>query len=294
MSDLLSSLRLFVRIAHTGSFSRAGRELGLSQPSVSRIAAALEQEVGVSLLTRTTRAVTLTEAGVDYLAHIEPILAALEEANYAARGSGELRGTLRIALSSSFAIREVIPRLSAFLDHHPELRIDLLMNDQRQDLVVEGADVALRFGALSDSNATARKLGATARVLVASPKYLIKAGTPKTPAALANHSVIVGPAGVAPSGWSFQKDGRTMSIHIEGRLTASMNEGAIASAVAGLGIAATGLWGCRKELASGELVLVLADWKMTPVEVHAIFPAGRAAKPSARAFVDHMISSLAV
>src|ERR1700749_3806885 len=116
MSDRLHALRLFVRVARTGSFSRAGRELGLSQPSASRIVAALEREVGAALLTRTTRALTLTEAGADYLARVEPILAALEEADHAARGTGELRGTLRIGISSSFATREVIPRLGAFLD----------------------------------------------------------------------------------------------------------------------------------------------------------------------------------
>src|SRR5260370_35898252 len=162
MSDRLLALRLFARVARTGSFSRAGRELGLSQPSVSRIAAALEREVGAALLTRTTRAVTLTEAGADYLARVEPILAALEEADHAARGTGELRGVLRVGLSSSLAVREVIPRLSALTSRHPALLVELLMNDQRQDLVIEAVDVALRFGMLGDSNATARPAGARA------------------------------------------------------------------------------------------------------------------------------------
>src|SRR5882672_3571822 len=158
MADSLNALRLFVRVTRTGSFSRAGRELGLSQPSASRIIAELEQKVGAALLTRTTRALTLTEAGADYLARIEPILAALDEAEHAARGTGELRGQLRIGLSSSFAVREIIPRLTAFLDRHPTLRVDLVMADQRQDLVNEGVDLALRFGALDDSTATVRRI----------------------------------------------------------------------------------------------------------------------------------------
>jgi DNA-binding transcriptional LysR family regulator len=137
MSDRLFALRLFVRIAHTGSFSRAARELGLSQPSASRIAAELEENVGVPLLTRTTRRLTLTEAGAEYLARIEPLLAALDEADHAARGTGELRGTLRVALSIGFGMRAVIPRLPAFMQRHPALRIDLLMSDQRDDLVTE-------------------------------------------------------------------------------------------------------------------------------------------------------------
>ena len=163
MSDRLFSLRLFARVAHTGSFSRAGRELGLSQPSASRIAAALEEEVGVALITRTTRGLTLTEAGADYLARIEPMLAALEEADHAARGTGELRGRLRVALSLGFGMREVIPLLPAFMQRHPALRIDLLMSDQHEDLVAESVDIALRCGALKDSSATARRLGTSPR-----------------------------------------------------------------------------------------------------------------------------------
>ncbi|NVH05530.1 LysR family transcriptional regulator, partial [Escherichia coli] len=119
MSDRLHALRLFVRVARAGSFSVAGRALQLSQPSVSRIIAGLEAEVGAALLTRTTRAVTLTEAGADYIARIEPILAALEEADHAARGTGELRGMLRVGVAASFAVREIIPRLPAFMAMHP-------------------------------------------------------------------------------------------------------------------------------------------------------------------------------
>ena len=169
MSDRLFALRLFVRVARIGSFSRAGREAGLSQPSASRIVAQLEHEVGAALLTRTTRAVTLTETGSDYLMRIEPLLAALEEADHAARGTGELRGVLRIALSSSFGTREVIPRLPVFMQRHPGLRIDLLVSDRHQELVRAGVDLALRLGALADSTATARQLGAQPRLLVASP-----------------------------------------------------------------------------------------------------------------------------
>ena len=184
MSDRLFALRLFARIAHTGSFSRAGRELGISQPSASRIAAELEREVGAALLTRTTRGVTLTEAGADYQARIEPLLAALEEADHAARGTGELRGTLRVAMSVHFGVTEVIPRLPDFMQRHPALRIDLLIDDRRHDLVAEGIVVALRWGALTDSNATRRRLGASPRLLAASPAYLARAGLPDTPRAL--------------------------------------------------------------------------------------------------------------
>jgi DNA-binding transcriptional LysR family regulator len=293
MTDRITALRVFARAAHTGSFSRTGRELGLSQPSVSRILASLEQELGAALLVRTTRAVTLTTAGAGYLARIEPILAALAEADYAARSTGELQGVLRIALSSSFGIREVIPRLPAFLDRHPALRIDLGINDTRQDLIADGVDVALRFGALPDSSAIARKLAQAPRVAIASPGYLERTGVPKTPAKLATHAVIIGPGGVNPDAWTFTKDRKTMSIRVEGRVTTAANEGAIAAAVAGLGITVTSVWGCRAELERGVLVRVLADWRMEPVEVHAIFPAGRGAAPAARLFVEYLAAELA-
>ena len=291
MSDRVLFRRLFTRVARTGSFSRAARELDLTQSSASRIVSNLERELGVSLLTRTTRAVTLTEAGADYLARIEPILAALEEADQAARGTGELRGILRVGVSSSFAVRELIPRLPAFIDAHPALRVELLMNDQRQELVTEGVDVALRFGKLVDSTATARRLGIVGCLLVASPAYLRKHGRPDNPAAIADHSVIVGPVG-SGRGWTFQKDGRMTSIRIDGRLLISTNEATVAAATSGLGIASTSLWGCRAELDAGTLVQVLSDWEMAPVELHAVFPAGRAVKPSARMFGDWLAEAL--
>lgn len=293
MSDRLFALRLFARVAHSGSFSRAGREFGLSQPSASRIIAELEREIGAALFMRSTRAVTLTDKGTEYLARIEPILASLEEADHAVLGTGELRGVLRVALSSSFGVREVIPRLPAFMRQHPRLRVDLLMNDSHQELVSEGIDVALRLGTLADSAAIARRLGSQSRMLVASPAYLERAGSPKTPDDLGSHSMIIGPTGVRPGVWSFYRDGQPIPVRVEGRLTVSTNEGAVAAAIAGLGIASTLRWGCRDDLERGAIVHVLSDWKMEPVELNAVFPAGRATKPSARAFADYLADALA-
>ena len=288
MNDSIHSLRVFTRVANSGSFSVAGRELGLSQPSASRIVAALEEDIGVALLTRTTRAVSLTEAGGEYLARIGPILAALEEADHAVRGSGALRGLLRVATSSAFAVREVIPHLAEFADMHPALRIEFLLNDQRQDLVSDGIDVALRVGDLGDSSGIARHIGISRRLLAASPSYLERAGMPQVPADLAHRTVIIGPAGFGP----FHKDGETSSVRVEGRFIFSSLEGSNAAAVAGLGIVSTGQLACRAELASGSLVPVLPDWEMGAADINAILPGGHAAKPSARAFVEFMMSRL--
>src|SRR5215831_13104398 len=282
----MSSLRLFVRVARSGSFSRAARELGISQPSASRTVALLEKDIGATLFTRSTRALSLTEAGAVYLTRVEAALAALDEADHAVRGTGELRGLLRIAASSSFTEHMVIPRLADFLERNPKLRVVLLINDQRQALVTEGVDVAFRFGSLDDSAATARRLGSTARVLVGSPAYLRRAGRPRVPADLKSHAIIEGPVGV--DGWTFVKDERRVSLRLEGRLVVSANEGAVAAAVAGLGIVSTSIIASRKELANRSLVRVLSDWQMGCVEVHAVFPSGRAAKPAARALAEHM------
>lgn len=293
MSDRLLALRLFTRVARSGSFSRAGRELGLSQPSVSRILAALEREIGTSLLTRTTRGVKLTEAGTDYLASVEPILDALDEADHAARGTGELRGVLRAAMSTSFALREVVPRLPEFVKRHPALHVDLVMSDQRQDLLSEGVDVAFRFGALTDSTAMARRIATMPRLLVAAPAYLQRAGTPRTPDDLSDHAIIFGPASHTANAWSFRKAGKMVSVRAESRLHLTVHEAAIKAAIAGLGIVSGGFLGCRAEITSGALVQVLPDWEMESIDVHALFPAGRAAKPSARAFADYLASALA-
>jgi DNA-binding transcriptional LysR family regulator len=292
MSDRLAALRLFTRVARTGSFSQAGREFELSQPSASRIVAELEREVGVALFTRTTRAVTLTEAGTEYLARIEPLLAELEEADHAARGTGEIRGLLRVGLSSSFAVRAVIPLLPPFVAAHGELRIDLLMNDQRQDLLGDGVDVALRFGPLPDTSATARRIGAVPRLLAAAPAYLERAGVPKSPADLGDHAIVLGPIGSDPAAWTMRRGDESVTARVEGRLRISANEGAIAAAVAGLGIVSTGWWGCLAELRSGALVRVLEDWEIEATDIYAVFPAGRATKPAARAFIDYLIQEL--
>jgi DNA-binding transcriptional LysR family regulator len=291
MNDRLSALRLFVRAARVGNFSRAGRELGLSQPSASRLIAALEEEVGATLFSRTTRAVTLTEAGATYLMRVEAILGALDEADHEARGTGELRGTLRIGTPTSFALREIVPRLPAFLERHPVLKIELRVTDRYPDLVTDGLDVSFQFGPLPDSSATARKLIHQTRILTASPDYLRTRGTPTTPSDLMHHSVIVSPAHPS-STFSFRRAGRVTSVRIDNQLDININEVAIASAVAGLGIASSTENSARAEIESGRLIRVLADWDFGPMEVNALFVSGKTVKPAARAFTDFLLGEL--
>lgn len=292
MTDSIAALHLFSRVARTGSFTAAGRQVGLSQPSASRVISNLEKDLGATLFTRTTHAVRLTEAGEEYLSRIEPILLDIEEANHAVRGTGELRGRRRVGAAASFAQREIIPLLPAFMATHPKLKIDLVLTDSRQDLVGQAIDVAIRFGALEDSTMTARKLGDTPRLVAASPAYLERRGTPEKPIDLLDHDIILGPSSSGRSGWQFEKDGKVQSVRVEGQLMVTVNEGSTIAALEGMGIVSTAFWGIRSELESGRLVRILPDWSLGTVEVHALLAAGKGTKPSARAFTTYLQEKL--
>ena len=230
----------------------------------------------------------LTEAGADYLVKVESILSALEEAEYSARGTGELRGNLRVGVSGSFAMRQLIPHMSGFIARHPALHVELLIDDARQDLVTEAVDVALRAGKLGDTSAVAQRLAVIPALAVASPDYLKRHTAPKKPADLMDHIIIKSPSGLRQDAWTFKKAGKTVSIRVRFRMTVTTNEASIAACAAGLGVVSTGLWACRAELESRRLVQLLPDWQMASVELNAVFAAGKAAKASSRAFVDYL------
>jgi DNA-binding transcriptional LysR family regulator len=288
MSDRLRELTAFVRAGETASFSRVARELGVSQPSISRMVADLEARLGVKLLLRTTRRVTPTDAGRVFLERARQILGDLDDAENAVRGADSLRGTLRVALSGAFGTREVIPRLPGFVGQHPKLHVDLLMSDRTEDLVNAGADMALRLGPLPDSGFGARLLGKAQRLVVASPGYLARKGTPQTPADLARHDCILGPGLSGQSGWSFTRSGNTASVTVQGATTVASADGATACAKAGLGIAIASRWMCRAELEAGEVVPILSDYQLACVELHAVYPGGRRPSLKARTFSDYL------
>ena len=287
MIDQISTLRIFIRVARTGSFSRVAQELNLSQPTVSRTIGELERSLGTVLFSRTTRAVTLTEAGADYLVKVQAVLDALDEANHAVRGDETLRGVLRVGASSIFASRVLVHRLAGFMAAHPALQVELLIDDRRQDLIADGIDVALRFGKLADSSAVARKIGQWPLMIAASPAYLAQHGTPATPADLANHvAIIAGP--VAGKGWTFEGADGEVTVKVDGRLLITAGEVGINAGLAGLGIVAASYTSIKQELASGALVRLLPNWNMGMLDCFAVFPGGQAAKPSARVFADYL------
>jgi DNA-binding transcriptional LysR family regulator len=289
MKDIFA-LKLYTRVARLGSFSAAARECGLSQSQASRIIADLEADLGARLLTRTTRAVVLTEAGAEFLARMEPILGALDDAEQSVRESGEFRGALRMSMPSSFGIRDAIPRLSSFAARHQNLHLQFLLEDRRQDLVRDAVDVAIRLGRLVDSTATTMLIATIPRVVVASPDYLASHGTPATPEDLVRHRIVGGTATAVPTAWKFERDGKESVIQIEPHFSTNENEGAISAAAAGYGITSTSGWACRRELEEGVLLRLFPEWKMVGIPVHAYFPMGRATRAAGRAAVDHLIA----
>ena len=286
-----AQLKIFSRVARLKSFSGAARELAISQSQASRAVAELEQELGVLLLARTTRAVVPTEEGTEYLARIEPVLDQLDEAEQSVR-RGELRGTLRIGMPTSAAVREIVPLLPPFAEMHPKLSLQIVLGDQKQDLVRDAVDVALRMGTLPDSNATSRLLTSYPRLIVAAPSYLARFGTPQTPADLTAHRAVHGPAGSVDTAWTFSRDGASDSVSVSSRISFNDNEGVVAATVAGMGIASIGLWACRRELEEGRLVRLLPDHDMVPTRVHAYYPLGKATRYSARAFIAYLAARL--
>jgi DNA-binding transcriptional LysR family regulator len=292
MNNRLQELTVFVRVGESGSFTRAAHDMNLSQPSVSRIIGELEGRLGVKLLLRTTRRLTLTAAGEKFLARARDVLADLDEAEDAARGVDSLRGTLRVALPVVFGMREVIPRLPAFLALHPLLRMELRVSDAYQDLVAEGVDVAIRLGRLADSTFGARRLATLPRFVIAAPAYLKTHGIPRSPAELAKHDCIFGPNGLGRESWTFRRRNTVISVDVTGRIYTDSGPALYASAVAGLGVAQASAAMCGTELRSGALVALLPNYTLEPVDVHAVFPGGPRPSPKVRAFAEYLMTAL--
>jgi DNA-binding transcriptional LysR family regulator len=293
MNDRLLQLALFVRTVESGSFSRAAREFGLSQPSVSRAIAALERRLGVKLLIRTTRQVSATGAGEALLAQARDALLAIDDAESAARGADHFSGVLRVALPPEYGVRRIVPLLPTFFARHPLLKIDLMMSDRYENLIAEGADLALRIGDLPDSSFVARKLDSARRLFIAAPSYLASRGVPTSLADLAQHELISGPADAGDETWVARRNGRIERQVVSPRVRSRSATGVVACAVAGLGVATASTWMCADALASGEAVEILTDYALDPVQAYVVFPAGRRPSQRARAFSDYLERALA-
>lgn len=284
--DRLREMELFARVVETGSFSAAARDLGLGQPMISKAVAALEERLGVRLLVRSTRQLSPSEAGTAFYERALRAIAEANEADAAAQGVGAgLEGRLRICSPVTFARLHLVPKLGEFLDEHPKLKLELVMDDRVVDLVAENIDAALRLGTLTDSALTARKLAQADRFVVASPTYLARRGIPSTPADLLEHDAVIYGQSSGGQEWHFRRGTSETSIRLRARLTLNAAEGVRESVLAGQGFAVTSRWMFAPELASGAVVPVLKEWTLPPMELWVIYPSGRLTSTKARAFV---------
>src|SRR6266436_2873231 len=239
----LHEMETFVRVVETGSFSAAARDLNIGQPAISKAIAGLEERLGVRLLVRSTRRLSPTEAGMAFYERALRAIAEANEAEAAAQGAGTgLEGRLRICAPVTFARLHLVPKLGAFLDAHPKLQLELVMDDRTIYLVAENIDAAFRLGVLTDTALMARKLTQADRLVVASPAYLARRGIPSTPADLLEHEAIIYGQNTGGEEWRFRRGTSEISVHIQKRLTLSAAEGVRAAVIAGQGFAISSRW----------------------------------------------------
>lgn len=288
--DRLAALEAFARVAETGSFSAAARALNLSKSLISRQVSALEAELGARLISRTTRSLTLTEAGRGYYEQVVRILAQMEEADLSvSQLQATPRGKLRVNAPMSFSLLRLAPALPDFLALFPEIDVDLVMNDRRVDLMEEGFDLAIRIGRLADSSLVARKLSPMQRFIVASPAYLAKRGTPKIPADLRHHDCLCYSNADTIDEWRFcEPDGRAMSVEVKGRVRANNGDLLRVAALKGLGFVDLPNFLVSGDIESGALVPVLQDFIRQDGGVYAVYPHARYLPPKIRVFIDFL------
>ena len=285
--DRLQAMRVFVTVADGGGFAPAARKLGLTPSAVTRLVAGLEDHLGLRLLNRTTRAVSLTDAGQRYLARACQVLMDLEEAEALAREEqARPSGKLTVAAANVFGRLHVSPLMCDYLSRYPGLAGELLLSDRNVSLVEEGVDMAVRIGPLADQSLIARRLGAVRRILVATPAYLARRGRPLHPGDLTDHSLIH--FAIAPGGseWRFETEGRDIRIPITPHYTTNSADAAIWHASRDGGIVRLLSYQVIDAIRAGALVPLLTEFEPPPLPIHLVHPGGRLVPAKVRAFID--------
>ncbi len=288
--DVMQGMQVFRRVAEVSSFSAVARELNISQSSVSKHVAALEDRLGTKLFSRSTRSLKLTDAGSEYYRHCVRILNDFQEAE-ASVGRGRIRptGNLRVSATTAFGKAFIIPLMKDFLGTYPDIDIDLVLEDRYVDLVQEGINLAIRLGPLEDSSLIARKIGTCKRVVVASPEYLLKHGMPKTPTRLASHSCLLYSLQERSNEWFFSSAQHgDEGVQVEGRFKTSSQSILLDAALADLGIATLCEWQVREHVKQGRLTVLLKDYQLTPYEVNALYTDRRFVPQKIKCLVEHL------
>ena len=292
-ADRARALEVFAAVMREGSFSGAGRVLGLTPSAVARSIDRIEARLGVRLLLRSTRALTPTAEGQAYLQTARRILADLDDAEQQIADQGAPRGRLRISAALSHGRLRVVPLLGAFAQAYPNILIDFALTDTIVDVAAGQADVAIRFGPLGDSMLTARKLGESRRMIVAAPDYLARCGTPVRPEDLHRHNCLNFNFRRVEPVWPFRVDGQDVALTVKGSIEANNGETLGQLAAAGVGIARVGAFSVVDDVAAGRLVPVLEELNPGDVElIHAVFVGGANTPARVRAFVDFLAEHL--
>ena len=291
-ADRARELEIFSAVAGAGSLSAGGRMLGLTPSAVSRTIDRIEARLGVRLMLRSTRALTLTPEGQAYLSAARRILADLNDAEQAIADQGAPRGRLRVSAALSHGRLCVVPLLGDFVRRFPNILVDINLSDAIVDVAAGQADVAIRFGPLADSALTARRVGETGRVIVASPGYLARRGTPQVPEDLHDHNCLNFNFRRVEPVWPFRKDGRDYALTVKGDIEANNGETLGQLALDGVGVTRVGAFSVAEHVANGRLVPLLETYNPGDIEqIHAVF-VGANTPARVRVFVDFLVERL--
>lgn len=293
--DVLGPMQTFVRVVEAGSFTAVAAQMNTTQPTISRQIASLEDHLGARLLTRTTRALTLTDDGRAFYEHALRALESVSEAeNAVGRRRSKPSGLLRIATPVVFGRLHIVPRLPAFLARFPEVSIDLAMSDTFTDLAEQGIDLAIRVGEITDPGLIARRIGTVRRVTVASPAYLKAHGTPRAPSDLAGHSCIVYTRLATGHHWVFEGDDGPLTVEVKGRFRADNSEAVREAVLSGLGIAVIPVFAFNAEIDAGKVKVLLKANEPRQLPMNAVYPSRRFVPLKVRAMIDYLAHEFAL
>jgi DNA-binding transcriptional LysR family regulator len=288
--DVVSAMRVFTSVVEAESFAGAAEKLDLSRGMATRYVAQLEAHLGVRLLNRTTRRLSLTEAGSDYYQRATQVLAMIEEAETsAAQNASVPRGTLRVTSSVIFGSRHLGEAVSDFLKRHPQMQVELSLNERVADLVEEGFDLAIRVSAQVDPGLVARRITRMRLIACASPAYLKTRGAPKAPEDLAAHNCLVYAHRIHLGGWHFERDGEERIVPVGGTLRSNNGNALVSAAIDGLGVVLEPSFLVYEALREGKLVQLLPEWRCAEGSVFAVYPNRKFLAPKVRSFIDFLV-----
>ncbi|HUF21878.1 MAG TPA: LysR family transcriptional regulator [Burkholderiales bacterium] len=287
--DRLTAMELFVRVVETGSFSAVARQMDMTQPTVSKQLAALEQRLKTRLLNRSTRQLSLTEAGTSYYEACKRILDSVNEAEgNVGRLQGQFAGQLRINTSIALGQMYVATLVLKFQEQHPDIEIDLSLADRFVDVVEEGIDLAIRVGKLTDSSLVARRIGKARRLAIATHAYLKRHGMPKVPQDLAEHNCILYAYLSTGNEWMFRGPEGEIRVRVSGNFRANNGDAIRQAVLADHGIAVVPEWIVGGEVAAGRIKVILPDFEPTPMDISAVYPSARHVSAKLRALIDFL------